>query len=94
MFYRFQYGHYTLSEMQSYNSEDGGDDFAEGLCACESPADLFRNTIWTESNDYEAEVVVFEGQIVHDIYDGVRIYPTEIVEYLKPSEFKKRYSVK
>lgn len=94
MFYRFQYGHYTLAEMQDYVSEDGGDDLGEvgGICACESPDDLFRNTVWINDDRFDAEVVIFKGQIETDIYDGVRVYPTEIVEYCKPSEFVKKYS--
>ena len=87
-YFRLQYGHYTLNEMQSYTSEDGGDDGgSEGVCACESVSELMRNTVWSEDDRYDAEVVIMRGQRVSRIYDGVRVYPTEIVKTMKPSEF-------
>jgi hypothetical protein len=87
-YFRFQYGHYTLEEMQNYVSEDGGDDGGtEGVCACESVSELMRNTVWTDKDDHDAEIVVLEGDKVANIYDGVRIYPTAIVATFKPSEF-------
>jgi hypothetical protein len=88
-FFRFQYGHYTLGEMQNYNSEDGGDGGEDGLCACDSVSDLMRNTVWTESDAGEAEVVVLRGQAIEEIYDGTRIYPTEVLATFKPTEFAK-----
>lgn len=87
-YFRLQYGHYSIEEMQNYTSEDGGDDGGtEGVCACESVSELMRNTVWSEDDGYEAEVVIMRGQRVERIYDGVRVYPTEIVKTMKPSEF-------
>lgn len=86
-FFRFQYGHYNLEEMQSYNSEDGGDGYDEGLCACDSVSGLMSNTVWTSNDAGDAEVVVVKGRVIDEIYDGARIYPTEIVARFKPSEF-------
>lgn len=87
-YFRFHYGHYTLAEMQNHVSVDGGDDGGEeGICACESVSKLLRNTVFTNSDDHGAEVVVLKGQRLMSIYDGVRIYPTEIVAVFKPSEF-------
>jgi len=87
-YFRFHYGHYTLAEMQNYISVDGGDDGGDdGICACESVSGLIRNTVFTNSDDHEAEVVVLKGQKLTTIYDGVRIYPTEIVTTFKPSVF-------
>jgi len=84
-FFRLQFGHYTLAEMQEYNSQDGGDDNDTGLCACEDVSELLRNTVWT--NDDNWEVVVLAGYVINDIYDGVRIHPTEILATFKPSYF-------
>jgi hypothetical protein len=87
-YFRFHYGHYTLAEMQNHVSADGGDDGGEeGICACESVSELLRNTVFTNSDDHEAEVVVLRGRKMMNIYDGVRIYPTEIVATFKPSVF-------
>lgn len=52
--------------------------------------ELTRNTVYTSSDNYDAEIVVIEGEILSDIYDGVRIYPTQIVARFKPSEFDAR----
>ena len=74
-YFRYQIGRYTLEEMQSYTSEDGGDDGGtEGICACDSVSGLLRNTVYGPSKD--AEIVVLKGQRVCEIYDGTRIYPT------------------
>ena len=89
-YFRFQYGHYTLEQMQDYDSKDGGDDMNEGLCACESVSELLKNTVWTDSDAHEAEVVVFKGRKVARIYDGIRVYPTEILATFRPSEFADR----
>lgn len=91
-FFRFQYGHYNLEEMQSYHSEDGGDGCEEGICACDSVSGLMRNAVWTESDAGDAEVVVMRGQVVEEIYDGNRIYPTAILATFKPSEFARNAS--
>ena len=95
-FYRFQYGSYTLTEMQEYVSVDGGEGYEElgiepeGICACECASDLRRNTVY-DARDTVAVIVEFEGQKVMDIYDGVRAYPIEIVRYWTPAEFEAAY---
>lgn len=87
-YFRFQYGSFSLEEMQNYISEDGGDDGGEeGICATESVQELLNNTVFTASDDHDAEIVIFRGQRVSRIYDGVRVYPTEIIVRMKPSEF-------
>lgn len=89
-FFRFQYGHYSLEEMQNYDSKDGGDGFDEGLCACDSVSGLMSNTVWTSSDFGNAEVVVIKGRVIDEIYDGSRVYPTEVVARFRPSEFASR----
>ena len=90
-YFRLQIGHYTLDEMQSYTSEDGGDDGGtEGLCACQSIGDLLHNTVWDLAGGEGAEVVIFKGQRMAEIYDGVRVYPTAIVVTMTTAEFDAR----
>jgi len=94
MFYRIQWGTFTLEEMQNHVSEDGGDDGgSEGVCACESVEELMRNTVWTTNPKYTkgAEVVVFHGEKITEIYDGARVYPTEIIERLTVEQFVEKY---
>lgn len=89
-YYRWQYGTYTLDEMQNYTSEDGADDGGtEGICACTSAGDLMRNTVWTEGKyAVGAWIVAFHGEKIMDIYDGVRVYPTEIIATYSAAEFR------
>ena len=89
-YYRWQYGSYTLEEMQNYVSEDGADEGGtEGICACTSAADLIRNTVWADGKYAEgAEIVAFTGIKCMDIYDGARVYPTAIIARYTPAEFR------
>lgn len=93
MFYRWQYGHYTLDQMQSFVSADGGESVDaehEGICACASASELLRNTVWADGKYAAgAEVLALDGDIVEWIYDGVRIYPTRILARYSPAEFRK-----
>lgn len=89
-YYRWQYGTYTLEEMQNYVSEDGADEGGtEGICACTSAADLIRNTVWADGKYAEgAEIVAFRGINAQEIYDGYRVYPTAIIARYTPAEFR------
>src|SRR5690606_32768720 len=91
MFFRLQWGRYSLEEMQNHVSEDGGDGWAEagGLCACDSVSSLMANTVWTTDPRFTpgAEVIIFRGRKLVNIYDGVRVYPTEIVARMTVEEF-------
>ena len=85
-FFRIQHSSHTLEEMQSYVSEDGGEDGGtEGICATLSVSDLKNCCAFFPSP--EAEVVILNGQKVADIYDGVRMYPTAIVARMSYDEF-------
>lgn len=86
-YFRAQVGSYTLEQMQSYVSEDGADDGgAEGICACLTVSDLLNNTVMDAMDD-DDEVVVLKGIEVTEIYDGYRIYPTEVVARFTVAEF-------
>jgi hypothetical protein len=92
-YYRWQYGTYTLEEMQGFVSEDGADEGGtEGICACTSAADLIRNTVWADGKYAEgAEIVAFRGIKIEEIYDGVRAYPVEIIARYAPAEFRRMH---
>ena len=87
MFFRIQNPNITLEQMQNFSSEDGGDGLGSlgGVCACESVSDLINNTAFTTK--YDLEVVVFRGEKVCDIYDGVRVVPSEIVDRISAKDF-------
>lgn len=89
-YFRLQLGHYTFEQMENYQSEDGGDGMAEegGLCACDSVTDLTRNTVWPLWNERNAEVVVFQGHKVCDIYDGARVTPVKEIARYSGGQFK------
>jgi len=88
-YFRIHLGKYSLSQLQNHVSGDGGDDMFNkgGICATESISDLLNNTAYDLVDEAEAEVVVLRGQHICDIYDGVRIYPTEIVARFAAQEF-------
>ncbi len=89
-FFRIQTKGIGLAEMQEHNSQNGaGDEEHEGLCASDSVTDL-RNYIsgWAVGDmDSAFEVVIFRGQKVGQVYDGVLTYPTEIVKRASVTEF-------
>jgi hypothetical protein len=87
-YFRFQKAGHTLEQMQAHNSGDGGDGMGEegGVCATISVGDLKRNTVYSAS-EADAEVVVFEGNRICNIYDGVRVYPTKIIARYSAQEF-------
>ena len=78
MFFRLQQAGLTLEQMKSHKSIHGVDDdgefiYLDAVAASDS---------CTETNfggSCEDEVVVFDGQVIESIYDGVVVYPTQIV---------------
>lgn len=91
-FFRIQGKGISLAEMQAHKSADGGseNEAHEGLCACETVSEL-RDYIRSFADgidlDDEFEVVVVRGRRIGKVYDGVLIYPEEIVERVSVSEF-------
>jgi len=79
-FFRVQSKGYSFERMTGYDSMDGGDDGTETGIAVSGRADgrdggsKFGGA-WDAMNE-DDEVVVLEGQIVAEIYDGYRIRPT------------------
>lgn len=82
-FFRVQSKGYSFEQMAEFDSLDGGDDGAEIGLAVSGRADgrdggsRFGGA-WDAMND-DDEVVVLEGHIVAEIYDGYRIRPTREV---------------
>ena len=87
-FFRAQGKGIAFEDMVDYNSLDGGDDGAEeGLAVSGSPDGLDGGSMfggaWGALND-DDEVVVLEGTILAEIYDGYRIRPTrEVARFTK-----------
>ncbi len=88
-FFRIQTRGIELAEMQQHNSQNGaGDEEHEGLCAADSVSAL-RHYIsgWMLGDTTDFEIVIFEGQKVGEVYDGVLTYPERIIERVSVDEF-------
>jgi len=81
-FFRVQHKGWTFEQMQAHNSESGGDIGGEGLAVSMSPGGLDGGSrfggAWNAMDD-DDELVILEGRIVAEIYDGYRIIPTKEV---------------
>jgi len=87
LYFRMQGKGHSLEAMQQYRSEDGAseNETHEGLCACDSVSEMQRYAhMWFGEGD---EIVIFRGRKVADLYDGVQVYPTEIVERVSLEQF-------
>lgn len=80
-YFRVQEPGLSIEEMRNFVSADGGDGYSEygGVCACDSVADLKRNTAMDAANE-DDEVVVFAGRELCEIYDGYRVEPVAEVK--------------
>lgn len=85
-FFRIQEAGISFEDMQSFDSADGGDGNEEGLCVSGSP-DKFGGA-WSAYGDLDGEVVVMEGRILVEIYDGYRIYPTKEIARFSKAEWR------
>jgi hypothetical protein len=91
-FFRVQSKGYSFDEMAGYDSLDGGDDGTEtGLAVSGSASGLDGGSrfggAW-DAMDEDDEVVVLEGHIVAEIYDGYRIRPTREVARFTIAEWR------
>jgi hypothetical protein len=89
IFVRAQNESHTLEEMQAHRSFHGYDDegeeiFVDGICA----SDRLGETGFGGAGMLDT-IVFLRGQRVEEIYDGVVIYPTEIVCEMNASEYEK-----
>jgi hypothetical protein len=76
-FFRLQEKNLSLAQMQAHRSfldvdQDGNEIYADGICAVDTVTKSFGGSP-------ESEVVVFDGQLVERIYDGVVVTPVKIV---------------
>lgn len=94
LFTRAQGKGISLTDMQSYRSVHGWDEEAgdfsrvDALACHNGLADSLRFGN-ADTSDEHAEIVVFAGQWIENIYDGCVAYPTEVVARFVPSEYKK-----
>lgn len=88
IYFRAQSKGYSFEEMQNHVSVDGGDEREDfgGICACVDPSDLLNNTVMDAMDD-DDEVVIFRGNKLCDIYDGVRVDPIEEIDRMTVKEF-------
>lgn len=78
-FFRVQHKFYSFEQMKAYASADGGDGGNVGLAVSGSPTGLDGGSrfggAWDAMDD-DDEVIVLEGIVIEQIYDGYRIEPT------------------
>lgn len=93
LFTRAQGKNISLEDMQEYRSIHGWDDDADdyltvdGLACCNGLVDSM-NFGGSDTDDETAEIVVFAGRWIENIYDGCVAYPQEIVARFVPSRYK------
>ena len=93
-FFRAQQKGIAFGDMIEFASEDGGDDgYTEGLCVCMSAAGTDGGNAPFGGSmgalDADDEIVVLEGIILHEIYDGYRIRPTTEVARFTIAEWER-----
>lgn len=89
-YFRIQEIGIAFETMQNYNSEDGGDGESEGLCVSDKP--WYNSSFggaWDAYDDNNGEIVIMEGQVITQIYDGYRIYPTKEIARFTKGEWRK-----
>ena len=77
-FFRLQDAGISFKKMSRHNSADGGDGGKKGLCVSGRP-DHFGGAEGAYDARRPGEVVILEGRILSEIYDGYRITPTRDV---------------
>jgi len=82
-FYRVQQKQISFEDMIQFTSADGGDGYSEGLAVSGSPDGMDGGSrfggAWDAMNQ-DDELVILEGTILYEIYDGYRIEPTKEIE--------------
>lgn len=86
-YFRIQGAGHNLEEMKQFDSGDGGDGSRQGLCVSDTP-DSFGGA-WRAHND-DDEVVILEGVVITEIYDGYRIRPTKEVGRFTKAEWRQK----
>lgn len=91
-FFRVQHKGIPFAKMKDFNSADGGDGCVEGLCVSGSPSGLDGGSRFggsLDALDPDDEIVILEGYILHEIYDGYRIRPTREVARFTLKQWEK-----
>lgn len=94
LFTRAQGKGIQLRDMQCYRSihgwdEDAGDFLRLDGLACRNGLASDMNFGNSDTSDATAEIVVFAGEWIENIYDGCVAYPTKIVRRFAPSEYRR-----
>jgi hypothetical protein len=91
-FYRVQKKGYSFEDMCNHVSADGGDGYDEGLAVSGRPDGLDGGSrfggAW-DAMDPDDEVIVLEGRILCEIYDGYRIEPTREIARFTVAQWEK-----
>lgn len=91
-FFRVQHKGYSFAQMCEHASEDGGDaSRAGGLCVTMSASGGSGGRFggaWDAMDD-DDELVILEGRIIEEIYDGYRIQPTREIARFTIAEWAK-----
>ncbi len=96
-FYRLQDAGISFADMQRYDSfdsvidEDGDEVMGQpgGLCTTDRTNDSFGGAWGAYDDTRPGEIVVMEGEIVEQIYDGYRINPTREIARFTTREWAK-----
>ena len=90
-FFRVQSKGYKFSDMVDHNSADGGDGNEAGLAVSGRPDGLDGGGrfggAWDAMDDND-DIVIVEGIIVSEIYDGYRIIPEKEIARFTIGQWK------
>lgn len=81
----------TLKQMQNHRSIHGFDEetgdwnYVDGVCACSG----FPSSMNFGGTGGGEEIVLFTGRWVEDIYDGVVVYPEQVVARYTTNEYER-----
>jgi len=91
-FFRVQTKGISFDEMRTWNSADGGDGASEGLAVSMSPDGRDGGSrfggAW-DAMDNDDDLVILEGEVLAEIYDGYRIRPTRELARFTIAEWSK-----
>ncbi len=91
-FFRVQHKGISFDQMRDFDSGDGGDGETEGLCVSTRPDGLDGGSrfggSWDAMED-DDEIIVLEGHVVTQVYDGVRIRPSREVARFTIAEWER-----
>jgi len=91
-FFRVQGKGYSFEEMQQHQTQVDVDDFEAGLCVSTSPDGYDGGSQFGgayDAMDDDDDLVILEGKVIREIYDGVVIIPTREIARFTIAEWDK-----